>query len=251
MTRSGALVRVSGVTIDITDRKAAEERQTLLSREVDHRAKNALALVQSIVRLTRHADPADYARAIEGRINALSRVHTVLSQSRWQGADLGGLLREELAPFRTARRRQDRRCRPRAFARPGVRTDAGARTARADDQRGEIRRACRRPAGRLRVHWTISGDHLNLEWSEDSGIADRETRQKRLRYQDHRVERRGPTRRPRQTRLAAGRRQLRDQHPAGADLRTAATGHPGQSRQRKRETASTDRRGQHHYGRRR
>ena len=44
----GEVVRVSGVTVDITDRKEAEERQALLAREVDHRAKNALALVQSI-----------------------------------------------------------------------------------------------------------------------------------------------------------------------------------------------------------
>src|SRR6516165_4356968 len=50
---SGRVVRVSGVTIDITERKRAEERQNLLTREVDHRAKNALALAQSIVRLTR------------------------------------------------------------------------------------------------------------------------------------------------------------------------------------------------------
>ena len=47
------MVRVSGVTVDITERKRAEERQNLLTREVDHRAKNALALAQSIVRLTR------------------------------------------------------------------------------------------------------------------------------------------------------------------------------------------------------
>jgi PAS domain S-box-containing protein len=50
---SGRVVRVSGVTVDITERKRAEERQNLLAREVDHRAKNALALAQSIVRLTR------------------------------------------------------------------------------------------------------------------------------------------------------------------------------------------------------
>ena len=66
-TRDGdGVVRVSGVTIDITERKAAEERQTLLSREVDHRAKNALALVQSIVRLTKRADPADDAPRLRG-----------------------------------------------------------------------------------------------------------------------------------------------------------------------------------------
>jgi PAS domain S-box-containing protein len=96
------VVRVSGVTADITDRKKAEERQVLLAREVDHRAKNALALVQAIVRMTRATNIEAYIAAVEGRIKALSRVHTVLSQSRWQGADLAGLVDEELAPYRTS-----------------------------------------------------------------------------------------------------------------------------------------------------
>jgi len=98
---SNEIVRLSGVTIDITERKEAEERQALLAREVDHRAKNALALVQSIVRLTRAKTVEAYTTAVEGRIKALSRAHTVLSHSRWQGADLAGLVEEELAPYRT------------------------------------------------------------------------------------------------------------------------------------------------------
>ncbi|MBV9564900.1 MAG: response regulator [Bradyrhizobium sp.] len=97
--RHGRIVRVSGVTIDITERKRAEERQNLLAREVDHRAKNALALAQSIVRLTRAEDVKAYANAVEGRISALARVHTVLSLSSWEGAELNTLLEQELAPY--------------------------------------------------------------------------------------------------------------------------------------------------------
>jgi PAS domain S-box-containing protein len=99
--KAGRIVRVSGVTIDITERKRAEERQNLLAREVDHRAKNALALAQSIVRLTRGDDVKDYIQAVEGRINALARVHTILSLSSWQGAEIGKLVDEELAPYAT------------------------------------------------------------------------------------------------------------------------------------------------------
>ena len=80
------------MTADITDRKMAEERQALLAREVDHRAKNALALVQAIVRMTKANSIEAYVTAVEGRIKALSRVHTVLSQSRWEGADLNRLV---------------------------------------------------------------------------------------------------------------------------------------------------------------
>ena len=64
---AGKVVRISGVTIDITDRKEAEERQILLAGEVDHRARNALAVIQSIIRLTRAESVEDYVLAIEGR----------------------------------------------------------------------------------------------------------------------------------------------------------------------------------------
>ena len=99
--KGGRVVRVSGVTVDITERKQAEERQNLLAREVDHRAKNALALAQSIVRLTRGENVKTYVRSVEGRINALARVHTVLSLSSWQGAEIRKLIDEELAPYST------------------------------------------------------------------------------------------------------------------------------------------------------
>jgi two-component sensor histidine kinase/CheY-like chemotaxis protein len=97
--KAGRIVRVSGVTIDITERKLAEERQNLLAREVDHRAKNALALAQSIVRLTRGENVKAYVQAVEGRISALARVHTILSLSSWQGAEMRKLIDEELAPY--------------------------------------------------------------------------------------------------------------------------------------------------------
>ncbi|HVX78534.1 MAG TPA: HWE histidine kinase domain-containing protein [Bradyrhizobium sp.] len=97
--RSGRVVRISGVTVDITERKLAEERQNLLTREVDHRAKNALALAQSIVRLTRADNVKTYVNAVEGRINALARVHTILSLSSWQGAEMSKLVDEEIAAY--------------------------------------------------------------------------------------------------------------------------------------------------------
>ncbi len=97
----GRMVRLSGVTIDITDRKEAEERQLLLAREVDHRARNALAVVHAIVRLSRANSTEDYVEAIEGRIRALAQTHALLSQSRWRGADIGQLVEEEIAPFRS------------------------------------------------------------------------------------------------------------------------------------------------------
>ena len=98
---TGAITRLSGVTVDMTDLEKAQEHQLLLAREVDHRAKNALAVVQAIVRLTRAESLAAYVTAIEGRIGALSRAHALLASSRWEGAKLESIAEQELAPYRT------------------------------------------------------------------------------------------------------------------------------------------------------
>ena len=96
---SGRLIWVSGVTADITERKRAEERQILLAEEVDHRARNVVAVVQSIMRLTRADSIDDYMSALDGRIGALSNAHRLLAGSRWEGADLTRLVEEEFAPY--------------------------------------------------------------------------------------------------------------------------------------------------------
>ncbi len=95
----GAPGRILGVNVDITERKLAEERNTLLAREVDHRAKNALAVVQAALRLTRGDSVPDYRRSIEGRIAALARAHSLLSAEGWRGAELRSLAEGEVAPF--------------------------------------------------------------------------------------------------------------------------------------------------------
>ncbi|MGG5890559.1 PAS domain-containing protein [Falsiroseomonas sp. HC035] len=96
---TGRALRFRGIALDVTPQKAVEELQRLLIREIDHRAKNALAVVQAAVRLTPSHDSAAYAQAIEGRITALARAHTLLAEGRWTGADLLTLVRGELAPF--------------------------------------------------------------------------------------------------------------------------------------------------------
>ncbi|MBX6375268.1 MAG: PAS domain S-box protein [Acetobacteraceae bacterium] len=95
----GRPVRTIGIMRDVTEQKASEERQALLMRELDHRAKNALAVVQAAVRLTPKDDPETFAHAVEGRVAALARAHTLLAEGRWQGAALRPLIEAELAAF--------------------------------------------------------------------------------------------------------------------------------------------------------
>lgn len=81
------------------DLEAAIARQTMLAREVDHRAKNTLAVVQSMMRLTRASSVAAYREALAGRIGALTRSQDILSVNSWQGAAIGDILRRELEPY--------------------------------------------------------------------------------------------------------------------------------------------------------
>ena len=99
----GCAQRVIGVDIDITERKCAEERQRVLVAELDHRVKNALATVSAVVSQTLDASSsmADFATALDGRLQSMARTHDLLSASRWQGISVAELVRRELAPYAT------------------------------------------------------------------------------------------------------------------------------------------------------
>jgi PAS domain S-box-containing protein len=100
---NGRLIRLKGLTRDITRRKQSEKRQDLLSAELDHRVKNVLARVAAVVRHTqRHCGTTDeFVKAIEGRIQSIAAAHALLSQSRWSGVGLADLVRHQLAPYTT------------------------------------------------------------------------------------------------------------------------------------------------------
>jgi len=169
MTRdeTGRVVRVSGVTIDITDRKEAEERQALLTREVDHRARNALAVTQSIVRLTKGNTIKSYISAVEGRIGALSRAHTLLSESRWQGADLVKLVDEELAPYRTSADNVTASG-PHVSLRP-VTAQILALALHELATNAAKYGALSSTAGRVELGWDLKAGNLTLQWREIGG----------------------------------------------------------------------------------
>jgi two-component sensor histidine kinase len=87
---------------DISARKATEARQDILVREVDHRAKNILAVVQSVLRLTARDQPGAFAAA-ETRVAGLARVHSLLAEGGWSGADLRAVVERELAAYSAVR----------------------------------------------------------------------------------------------------------------------------------------------------
>ena len=97
----GKLLRIKGLTRDITARKRAEERQQVLAGELDHRVKNVLATVSVVASRTRDSSGSmdAFVAALDGRIKSMATTHELLSHRQWQGLPLRELVRRELAPY--------------------------------------------------------------------------------------------------------------------------------------------------------
>ncbi|MBU8538918.1 PAS domain-containing protein [Falsiroseomonas tokyonensis] len=169
---TGEALRLIGTTQDVTARREAEDRQKLLSREVDHRAKNALAVVQAALRLTPRDDPAAFAKAIEGRVMALARAHTLLALGKWKGAQLREVLEGELAPFLGAAGPAARCSGPKLALSPAA-VQAVAMTCHELATNAAKHGALASPTGRLEISWSVEegagGSQLHLCWAESGG----------------------------------------------------------------------------------
>jgi len=95
----GNVIGASKVARDITERKRSETQIAILAREAEHRAKNMLATVQATVNLTQSDTAEGFKQAIQGRIQALTSVHRLFVESRWTGAHIHSLAKEELAAY--------------------------------------------------------------------------------------------------------------------------------------------------------
>ena len=94
-------VRIVGINRDVTEERAAAERSELMLRELNHRVKNMLSVITSMIRTSgrRASDVASFVRECESRIAALSTAHTLLVKSDWQGAQLCELTASCLSIF--------------------------------------------------------------------------------------------------------------------------------------------------------
>lgn len=101
LDKEGRARYMIGACVDITERKLAEERQTLLLHELNHRVKNTLATVQSLVSQTLRSGrgAADFEAAFMPRLMALSATHDILTQTMWESALLDEVLSAELRPY--------------------------------------------------------------------------------------------------------------------------------------------------------
>lgn len=163
--------RVVGIVYDISERKRAEELTVLMAHEVEHRAKNALTVVSSLLRMTKAATPEEFAKVMDGRVRALSQTMGLLGKRRWQGADLRDIVENELRPFAVSGNGDGfevsingpplqisvEAAQPLSMALHELATNAA--------KYGSLST----PGGSLQVDWSIANDEVHLFWKERGG----------------------------------------------------------------------------------
>ena len=165
----GKIIGASKIARDITERKRSEAQIAILAREAEHRAKNVLATVQATIHLTQSDTPEGLKQAIEGRIQALANVHRLFVESRWQGAELHSLAKEELAAYSQGRETRVQIEGPSVLLEPNA-AQAIAVILHELATNAAKYGALSVPDGHVRVEWSHDQNgRLVLRWTEKGG----------------------------------------------------------------------------------
>lgn len=166
----GAPHRLAAVFVDITERKRAEQRNLVLMREVNHRAKNLLAVVQGIARQTVGSE--DYEMRFIERVGALAAAHDVIVDNEWQGATLERLILSQTNLFADPQSRRVALSGPPVL----VSSDASQMLAMAiyELATNAVKYgALSNDAGKVAIGWTVAGEAgaatFALDWRESGG----------------------------------------------------------------------------------
>jgi PAS domain S-box-containing protein len=159
-----------GIVLDVTERRRAEEQLKIVARELQHRVKNSLAVVQTIAAQTFRANrPLEEARkAFTGRLQALAIATDLITRTEQEQTDLADLVDQVTLPFRSGAIAAVRWSGPRASLPPQVAT--GLSMALHELGTNALKYgALTVPAGRVTIAWDISEDSLILTWIERNG----------------------------------------------------------------------------------
>ncbi len=164
---AGEIIGIVGVSTDITERERRAQQMEFVMRELSHRSKNLLTIIQSIARQTakQSGNIEDFHSSFDNRIQALATLHDLLIRHNWEGAGLDEVVKSQLRAFADSERVRIEG--PNIVLRPDVAqvlamafhelaTNATKYGALAD-------------GGTVNVRWRVESLMIHLEWIESGG----------------------------------------------------------------------------------
>jgi PAS domain S-box-containing protein len=171
----GVAVRMTGTARDITERKHFEEHTQLLMREITHRSKNLLAVIQAMARQSGVGSRtvADFEARFSGRLQALAASHDLLVQRNWHGVSVAELVRSQLGHYLDDHASQIDILGEKMIVTPEAAQNIGLAVHELSTNAAKYG-ALSVPQGGISVRWACSGDgadgaRFKLVWTERHG----------------------------------------------------------------------------------
>jgi PAS domain S-box-containing protein len=167
----GEIVGLTGASVDVTDRKEGEAHLRLLLRELTHRSKNLLAVIQAMARQTARqgGSTENFLNQFSARLQALAASHDLLVRESWYGASLAELIRSQLAVYLDRDDAQVSMSGPDVALKPEAAQNLGLALHELCANAAKFG-ALSVPEGRVSIAWQRGvDDALELDWHEQYG----------------------------------------------------------------------------------
>jgi two-component sensor histidine kinase len=171
---AGEVVGLTCASVDVTERKEGEAHLRLLLRELTHRSKNLLAVIQAMARQTaRHTGSIEtFLTQFSARLQALAASHDLLVRESWYGASLGELIRSQLGGYFDGSSNQVSIDGPAIALKPEAAQNLGLALHELAVNAAKFG-ALSVPTGRVSITWcrreSTDGSAVELDWRERLG----------------------------------------------------------------------------------
>ncbi|MGH9806742.1 MAG: sensor histidine kinase, partial [Terriglobia bacterium] len=167
---AGNIVGLTCAAVDVTERKEGEAHLRLLMRELTHRSKNLLAVIQAMARQTaRHAGSTEgFLNRFSARLQALAASHDLLVRESWHGASLRELIQSQMTAYSDSAEAQVAFDGPAVALKPEAAQNLGLALHELMVNAVKFG-ALSVPDGRVSITWALRDQTLTLEWREQFG----------------------------------------------------------------------------------
>jgi PAS domain S-box-containing protein len=166
--RARKAVRLVGTVEDITERRENAEKANLLTREINHRAKNMLSVVDAIAQRIAAGDPQNFSQRFTERIQALSANQDLLIRNEWKGVAIEDLVRAQLAHFADLIGSRIAIQGPKLLLKGASAQAIGLALHELATNAGKYG-ALSTDSGRVDIRWSCDSDTLTMSWTERDG----------------------------------------------------------------------------------